>query len=242
MALSIRDMQGQIQDNLNTRKDYDFGRHSWHSLYLLTTPKEFIKFPYTIKAFNNYLMVTDPDLVKPFNPKGNKLVNYSNVISGSFSWKGKPISIMVYKGDVIRSYSCHYWLKCPESVLWYDKYGNHGIDQVINVNELSNFNDIVFAIGGTGMKPGDAEKEGFTGAYSDVFRKTSHMLIGFDKFGYFNAVEVDHMNKTQMLSHMKKLGIEDYILLDGGHVTASNVDGHKNNVYTSQFYGISLEG
>lgn len=240
MALTEKQMLIEVQRALNTRPDGYFGRHSNSCLYLYTVPKEQIKFPYTIKAFGNYLHITDPELVVPFNPKGKKLKYLNNCVSGSFSWKGKPISIMVANGEVIRATTCHSWLNKPESVLWYDYNGNHGISQISNTSELPN--NVKFAIGGAGMKPGDAEKEGFTGAYSDVFRKTSHMLIGFDNFGYFNAIEVADMNKAEMIKHMQKLGIEEYILLDGGHVTGSNVDNHSRNLYTTQFYAINLGG
>jgi len=240
MALSQVSMIKRVQSVLNTRPDGYPGRHTWSCFYLATEKKENIKFPYTIKAFRNYLHITDPKLVRPFNPKGNSIRNLKNCISGSFSWNREPISIMCYDDAVIRQFSCHYWLDRPESVLWYSKDGKFGISQIINAKDLPN--NLLWAIGGSGLKYGDAEKEGFTGKYSDVFRRTSHMLIGFDQYGYFNAVEVSYMNKSQMIEHMKKLGIDTYILLDGGHVTASNVDGHKRNLNTPQYYAISLEG
>jgi hypothetical protein len=233
------DMIKQVQRNLGTRDDGQPGRHTWSCFYLATTPKEKIKLPYTIKAFGNYLHITDPDLVVPLDPDSN-LSNLPNAISGSFSWKGNPVSIMVSNGSVKRAASCHAWLNKPESVLWYTYDGKHGISQIMTADELPK--NVKWAIGGSSLKDGDAEIEGFTGKYSDVFRKTSHMLIGFDQFGYFNAVEVGYMNKYDMVAHMKKLGIEEYILLDGGHITASNVDGHKRNIYTKQAYAIKLGG
>jgi len=228
----------QVQSALNTRPDGYPGRHTWSCFYLAMCKN--IKFPYTIKAFRNYLHITDPKLVRPFNPKGKSLKTLRNCISGSFSYRKLPISIMVYEDDVIRATPCHYWLDKPESVLWYSKDGKYGISQVKNADRLPK--NLLWAIGGSGMKLGDNIKEGFVGPYSDVFRRTSHMLIGFDAYGYFNAVEVSYMNKSQIILHMAKLGIETYILLDGGHVTASNVDGHSRNLNTPQYYAISLEG
>jgi len=238
MALLMKDMIKQVQSTLNTRPDGDPGRHTWSCFYLAMC--EDIKFPYSIKAFRNWLHITDPKLIRPFNPKGQTMRKLKNCVSGSFSYMKQPISVMVYDGDVIRDRPCHYWLDLPESVLWYTKDGKYGISQIRNANRLPK--NLLWAIGGAGMKLGDNEKEGFTGAYSDVFRKTSHMLMGFDQYGYVNIVEVSYMSKFQMLGHMKKLGIETYILLDGGHVTASNVDGHTRNLNTPQYYAISLEG
>lgn len=238
MALTQRQMIKEVQRALKTRPDGDPGRHTWSCFYLAMC--ENIKFPYTIKAFGNYLHVTDPKLVHPFHPNGKTMRQLKNCVSGSFSYNRNPISVMVNKNGVQHPRACHAWNNQPESVLWYKKDGSYGISQVRYAGELPK--DILWAIGGAGMKPNDAEKEGFTGAYSDVFRKTSHMLVGFDNFGYFNAVEVSYMNKAQMIAHMKKLGINTYILLDGGHVTASNVDGHVRNLNTPQYFAISLEG
>jgi hypothetical protein len=237
MALSMKKMIGKVQEALYTRVDYSPGRHTWSCFYLAMCKN--IKFPYTIRAFSNYLHITDPKLVVPFDPNSS-LKSLKNCISGSFSWKGNPISIMIANGKVIRHYACHSHLNKPESVLWYSNDGKYGITQAKDVSELPG--NLQWAIGGAGMKQGNDVTEGFTGAFSDVFRRTSHMLIGFDQYGYFNAVEVSYMNKTQMISHMKKLGIETYILLDGGSITASNIDGHTRNLNTVQSYAISLEG
>lgn len=246
MALTQKGMIGAVQKVLSTRVDYDPGRHTWSCFYLATC--ENIKFPYSIKAFRNQLMITDPKLVIPFNSKGKSLKMLKNCISGSFSYRKQPISILISKGITICNHSCHYWItdregnSLPESVLWYNKNGTYGISQVAYDWQLPDRSNIIWAIGGAGMKLGDNLEEGFVGPYSDVFRRTSHMLIGFDQYDYFNAVEVSYMNKAQMIAHMEKLGIKIYILLDGGHVTASNVDGHKRNTKTPQYYSISLEG
>lgn len=241
MALTIREMQGEVQRNLETRVDYDFGRHSWHSLYLLTTPKEKIDFPYTIKAFRNYLHVADPYKIRPFNPKGRSVSKFKNTVSASFSYAKRPVSIMISDGRVIHEQSCHAWLGQPESVLWFTKNGERGITQCITVDDLPHKpEEYLWAIGGAGLKSGDAKKEGFIGRYSDVWRRTSHIVIGFDKFGYFNVVEVINDNKTGILSLIKKMGLRDCVLLDGGHVTASNIDGHTRNQYQAQYYAIQL--
>jgi len=245
MGLSMLSKRKQIQRNFYTRDDGDFGTHTIDVFYRATTPKDMVKVPYAMKAFGDWMHVTKPESITVYDPNAN-LSRLSKVISGSFSWGGKPISIMVSNGKTIRPYACHYWVKdregnsLPESVLWYNKDGTHGISQVAFDWELPDRENIVWAIGGAGMKAGDALKEGFAGMYSDVFRRTSHMLIGFDEFGYVIAVEVANKNRYEMVLHMKKLGIKDYILLDGGHITASNNDGHKRNVYTRQSYIISL--
>lgn len=236
MALTQKDMIKKVQSVLNTRPDGYPGRSTWSCFYLAMCKD--IDFPYSIKTFGNWQHITDPKLVRPFNPKGKSMRSLKNCVSGSFSWNREPISIMVYNEEVIRKLSCHYWLNKPESVLWYSKDGKFGITQTISADGLPS--NLLWAIGGSDLM--QAEKEGFTGAYSDVFRRTSHILIGFDQYGYFNAIEVSYMNRTGMIAHMKKLGIETYILLDGGSVTASNIDCHQRNINTPQYYAISLQG
>lgn len=235
MALTMKEMIKEVQKSLHTRPDGDPGRHTWSCFYLAMCKA---KLPYSIRAFSNWLHVADPEKVKPFNPKGKSLRNFKNVISGSFSWKGQPISIMVSEGVVIRANSCHYWKKEPESVLWYTFDGKHGISQIINAEQLPM--NVKWAIGGAGLKPGDAYIEGFVDAYSDVWRKTSHIIVGFDHYGNFNAVEVGYLNKAGMLSLINKLGLIDCVMLDGGSVTAANIDGHTRNINMPQYYAIEL--
>lgn len=243
MSLTMKEMVKEVQRMLKTRPDGDPGRHTWSCFYLSVVPKERIKFPYSIKAFGNWLHITDPELVKPFHAKGENVSSFKNVVSGSFSYNGLPISIMVSDGKVIHPHSCHLWNDghgYPESVLYYTYDGKHGIKQCRTAKDLPK--NVKWAIGGAGMIGDNAKEEGFIGRYADVFRRTSHMLIGFDKYGYFNAIEVRYQNKSQMIAHMQKLGIEEYILLDGGHITASNIDGHRYNLYTKQQYLIGLGG
>lgn len=203
--------------------------------------------PYAVKLFKQWTFFADPAKVNPFNPKGKPVAAYKNVVSGSFSYKKNPISILVSNGKTIRPYACHYWLKedgknVPESVLWYNKDGTYGISQVAFDWELPDRENILWAIGGAGLKEGDANKERFTGTYSDVWRKTSHIVVGFDGFGLFTAVAVSYMNGRDIKKLVNKLGLTHAILLDGGHVTAWNVDGVKYNTKQAQYYGIYLGG
>jgi len=206
------------------------------------------KFPYSIRVYKNWLHVTHPRKVRPFNPKGKSLSNFKSVVSGSFSWNRKPISIMIENGKTICNHSAHYWITdrngvaTPESVLWYNKNGTYGISRVAFDHELPDRDNIVWAIGGCGLGANyNPSEEGFVGAYADVFRKTSHMILGFDKYGMFNALEVAYMSRSQIEYLCRKLGFVEYILVDGGHVTSSNVDGHKYRPHVGQYYAVSLE-
>lgn len=233
----------EIQKGIGAYPDGKMGEQTYDLLYRkFATPE----LPYRVKLFGQWTFFADPAKVNPFLPRGGRVRDYNDSISGSFSYNGNPISILVSNGYAFREYSCHCWEKkdgkthFPESVLWYNKNGTYGLSQVTSHNHLPDRANIVWAIGGAGLKEGDAEKEYFTGIFSDVWRRTSHMVIGFDPDGYFTAIECQNMNGTEIKELVNKLNLTHAVMLDGGHVTASNVDGYRYNSYQSQYYAIQL--
>jgi len=262
VGISIVEKKKQIQRNFHTRPDGDFGPHTIDVFYRATTPKHLVKTPYAIKAFGNWIHIAKPEDVVPFDPQGAGLRSFKNTVSGSFSHAHKPISVMIANGKTIRDYSCHCWEKrgsqtyFPESVLWYNKNGSYGVSQVTKDVHLPDRENILWAIGGAGIKgelfrdswskrmlPMDAKTEYFYEKFGDVWRNTSHIAVGIDKFGYFIAVEMSYKDVKSGLALLENLGLtEDVVWLDGGHVTASNNDGHTRNTRTPQHYAIKLGG
>jgi len=250
--LSIKEKKMAVQVGIGAYPDGKDGPQTWDYLYRKHADP---KVPYAVKLYNQWCFVTKPERVGVFDPNGLSARNYSNFVSGSFSWAHAPISIMVNHGKTIRAEACHAWIvdrngkPLPESVLWYKKDGTYGISVVAYDWEIPGRDDVVWAIGGAGLadyawdpytRTYGVVDEGFVGPYADVFRYTTHILVGFDPFGYFNAVYVSKMNGTQMKALAKKLCLTHYILLDGGHVTACNVDGIKRNTKQAQHWGIQL--
>ena len=99
---------------------------------------------------------------------------------GSFTYPRAttPCSILVNNGEVVFGASCHaYTNKKPESVLYRLKNGKFGIKRCMFASELPK--DVKWAFGGMGLLDFyDPVAEGFTGAYSDVLRRTDHTVIG----------------------------------------------------------------
>lgn len=157
-----------------------------------------------------------------------------NAISGSFSWQGQPCSILVRGGRVVRGMSCHY--PTPESVLYKTRGGAVRIDRVSSAAALG---DVVWAVGGMGLLGGyDPELDGFTGAYSDVLRKTNHTVLGY-KGGMLYGVYCKAMTAQQVNAFARdKLKLEYAVMLDGGHVAAINGACNKINTQTRQFYAV----
>lgn len=157
-----------------------------------------------------------------------------NAISGSFSWQGQPCSILVRGGKVVRDWSCHY--PRPESVLYKTTDGTVRIARVSSVSALDN---VVWAVGGLGLLDRyDPAAEGFTGAYSDVLRKTSHTVLGC-KGGMLYGVYCRSMTAQQVNAFCRdKLKLTRAVMLDGGHVAAIHGACNKINTQTRQFYAV----
>ncbi len=159
-----------------------------------------------------------------------------NSISGSFSWQGAPCSILVRGGRVVRGMSCHY--PRPESVL-YKIPG--GAVRIARVSSAAALGGVVWAVGGLGLLDRyDPAAEGFTGAYSDVLRKTNHTVLGY-KGGLLYGVYCRSMTAQQVNAFCRdKLKLEYAVMLDGGHVAAINGACSKINTQTRQFYAVQF--
>lgn len=157
-----------------------------------------------------------------------------NAISGSFSWQGQPCSILVRGGRVVRGMSCH--CPTPESVLYKTTDGAVRIARVASASLLDN---VVWAVGGMGLLGNyNPAAEGFTGAFSDVLRKTNHTVLGY-KGGMLYGVYCRSMTAQQVNAFVRdKLKLDYAVMLDGGHVAAINGVCSKINTQTRQFYAV----
>lgn len=157
-----------------------------------------------------------------------------NSISGSFSWQGAPCSILVRGGRVVRGMSCHY--PTPESVLY--KTRDSAV-RIARVSSAAALGDVVWAVGGMGLLGNyNPAAEGFTGAYSDVLRKTNHTVLGF-KGGLLYGVYCRSMTAQQVNALCRdKLKLEYAVMLDGGHVAAIHAACSKINTNQRQYYAV----
>ena len=157
-----------------------------------------------------------------------------NAISGSFSWQGQPCSILVRGSKVVRGMSCHY--PTPESVLYKT---TDGAVRIARATSAAMLGDVVWAVGGLGLLDRYAPAaEGFTGAYSDVLRKTNHTVLGC-KGGLLYGVYCRSMTAQQVNAFCRdKLKLTRAVMLDGGHVAAINGACNKINTQTRQFYAV----
>ena len=157
-----------------------------------------------------------------------------NAISGSFSWQGQPCSILVRSGKVVRGMSCHY--PRPESVL-YKIPG--GAVRIARVSSAAALGGVVWAVGGLGLLDRyDPAAEGFTGAYSDVQRKTNHTALGY-KGGMLYGVYCRSMTAQQVNALCRdKLKLEYAVMLDGGHVAAIHAAVSRINTNQRQYYAV----
>ena len=157
-----------------------------------------------------------------------------NAISGSFSWQGQPCSILVRGGRTVRSMSCH--CPTPESVLYTTR---DGAVRMARVSSAAALGGVVWAVGGMGLLDRYAPAaEGFTGAYSDVLRKTNHTVLGY-KGGLLYGVYCKAMTAQQVNAFVRgKLKLEYAVMLDGGHVAAIHAACSKINTNQRQYYAV----
>ena len=157
-----------------------------------------------------------------------------NAISGSFSWQGQPCSILVRGGRTVRSMSCH--CPTPESVLYKTR---DGAVRMARVSSAAALGCDVRAVGGMGLLDRYAPAaEGFTGAYSDVLRKTNHTVLGY-KGGLLYGVYCKAMTAQQVNAFVRgKLKLEYAVMLDGGHVAAIHAACSKINTNQRQYYAV----
>ena len=157
-----------------------------------------------------------------------------NAISGSFSWQGQPCSILVRGGKVVRDWSCHY--PRPESVLYKTR---DGAVRRARISSAAALGGVVWAVGGMGLLGGyDRAAEGYTGAYSDVLRKTNHTVLRY-KAGLLYGVYCRSMTAQQVNALCRdKLKLTHAVMLDGGHVAAINGACNKINTNQRQYYAV----
>lgn len=157
-----------------------------------------------------------------------------NSISGSFSWQGAPCSILVRGGKIVRGMSCH--CPTPESVLYKTR---DGAVRMARVSSAAALGGVVWAVGGMGLLGNyNPAAEGFTGAFSDVLRKTNHTVLGY-KGGMLYGVYCKAMTARQVNAFCRdKLKLEYAVMLDGGHVAAIHAVCSKINTNQRQYYAV----
>ena len=186
--------------------------------------------PCTMRIYDMPVIIAKDILV--CNPKSG-CKNFTNSMSGSFSYQQKPCSILINRGDVLCGSACHAWLGKPESVLYRLDDGTFGIQRAKYSTELPE--GIRWAVGAMGLLDMyDPAAEGFSGTYSDVLRKTNHTVLGV-KRGMVHMVYCRSMAGQQVNDFCRdKLKLEMAVMLDGGHVAAINGAESFARINTSQ--------
>ncbi|WP_428842292.1 phosphodiester glycosidase family protein [Peptoniphilus catoniae] len=103
--------------------------------------------------------------------------------------------------------------------IWYNGRGCH-IDKIYNAKEEIK-SKIQWAISGLELYPDyNPTEEGFTGAYSDVLRKTNHTAIGFKDNKVYLITGKDYYLKTfKDIILNSPIAFDGLIALDGGGST-----------------------
>lgn len=186
--------------------------------------------PVTLKMYNMPVIISEDIVVA--NPKSG-CKNFTNSLSGSFSYQSKPCSILINKNNVLCSSACHAFLNKPETVLYRENSGKFGVKKCKSSSELPA--NLRWAVGGMGLLGMyNPNEEGFTGVYADVLRTTNHTVLGM-KNNMCYLLYCKNMSGSQINTFCKdKMKFEMAILLDGGHVAAINGTETFAKINTSQ--------
>ena len=86
-------------------------------------------FPLTLRIYGQPTIIARDIVV--CNPRAG-LKGYSNSLSGSFSYRKQPCSILVSWGKAVCESACHAWLGQPETVLYRLYSGEFGIQRCMS--------------------------------------------------------------------------------------------------------------
>lgn len=203
-------------------------------------------FPLTLKIYSQAVIIAKD--VVAFNP-GSGLAPLPNSISGSFSYDGKPCSILVNYGKAICDTACHGWLNFPETVIYKRGDGVVAAKRARTTADLPG--NLKWAVGGVGLLTMyNPLLEGFAKFnhggksydYTDVLRKTNHTMMGA-KNGMVYLAYCKNMTAAQVNAFAGKLGLDYAIMLDGGHVAAINGEETfaQININQRQYYAIQAK-
>ena len=186
-----------------------------------------------------------------FESDGKPVSWYKDCFNGTFS-HGKPISIMINKGEVIRDNSCHYIWRYPESVLWIKKDGTHGVSRVQTYTQIPGYKDVVTAIGGLGISDYNPKAEGFSEFtaenifnhkmenkdFTDVLDSKHCSVFGFKEDLFFSSIM--HGTPLEIKAECELYGLTDVILCDGRSWAACNTDDYDLHLDKPQYSMVQM--
>ncbi len=157
--------------------------------------------------------------------KTNK-VTYNNFVNSVFfmnlkSGNTHPQGIIVNAGKVIANNPTH-----GKPVATLIVYGKDNV-QLKYIDDITKEKNVWFAISGYGIYPNiTADKEGFTGKFSDVTRSTNRPIIGYRKKDNKIVIAVRESSSAERAKQTaNNLGLDFAISLDGGGSTTLKVNG-----------------
>lgn len=132
-----------------------------------------------------------------------------------------PQGMAVNAGKILSNYATH-----GEPVATLIVYGWNDV-QLKYITDITKEEDVWFAVSGYGVYPNiTAEKEGFSGKYTDVLKTTNRPIIGYRKSDNKIVIAVRAgSDATRAQETAKNLGLDFAISLDAGGSTTLKVNG-----------------
>lgn len=176
--------------------------------------------------------------LKVVNKSNTKIIE-DNCVNSTFFWQNpdgtKYSTSILYANDTVYQNNANH-LPSPQSVFIIYKDGKVELKRLFNLNGID-LSKIHLAIGGVGLLSDDANfsynpsLDGFSGAYSDVLRKTNKTVIGYnkseDRIYLMCRKDIIHQSALSydLLTLVKDCGYSIALSLDGGGSTFMRADG-----------------
>ncbi len=221
-----------IQKETGAVVDGDFGHQSLFNLFLEIC--DFDEYsPVATELYNGYLIMANKNQVHFEMPRNTKCVNdFDYAVSGTFQDepKNKLVSILADQGKFFRATGSKAWRGKGEGTIYMTKSGEIKWERF----QYMPTKDVEWAISGVTVHDYHPVCEGFSGAFADVLRSTTHVLFGItqdDKVVVF--LKHCSMEALKYISD-NILKLKYSISLDGGHIPAIKSPKFSHNKFQRQ--------
>lgn len=227
----------EIQKITNAQVDGYFGHQSLLNLLIKLGGLKNV-LPLSYKMYNGYAMFQNPDKIQLKECKNCLVKDYEMAGSGAFQYNTNVVSMFINDGKCINDTTSKSWKNKRVSTLYYTKDGDFGIKRVLYEHELPD--NTKWAISGVGLiskTPNyyHPDWEGFTGQFSDVLRKTNHVVLGFREDGTVVYFLQPNCTMERLMWLAKEVyNLQYAISLDGGHIPAISTPKFKFNQWQRQ--------
>ncbi|MTI49717.1 MAG: hypothetical protein FH761_17945 [Firmicutes bacterium] len=223
------------------------GKNTWGKIneLLSETTEEYEKFKHYRIDSTEIVEINPLDLKVSVQDKAANRANLKNFVTSGYQWHYDngvtyPLGILVSEGKIIHDGQPHAYIEnqpLPAGTLIIYKDGSVALKELSTIKEEK---DVWFAVSGCTIIPNIKMKSaGFVGMFSDIARRTSRPLIGYNSNKDKIIIAVSHnsdIEKGQTI--LRNLRCDFGITLDAGGSTCLRVDGEDYFTTSRRLYSL----